>query len=835
MLLRRPLRLLLPWGRGVPRSRLLALLLFVALGLPAKVVGEPSDVPLPQRTLRVGGDQDFPPYEFVDRNGEPAGFDVELFEAVAQAMDLKVVLELGPWEETRRRLEEGQLDAVVGMHYSAERDEKLDFSTPYAMANYSIFVRDGERDLRDVRDLAGRRVVVQAGALVHDMAEQLDIEDRLVTVRSPEDAVRQLAAGEHDAALLFRHQGLYLASKLGIDNLRVVGRALSPRDYCFAVVDGDEELLRALNEGLAVVKATGRYQAIQDKWLGVLEPRGWSWRRALRLAAWIVVPSLFLLALAVIQAWILRRRVRQRTQQLEEELVERRRAEAALVQEHERLLVTLRSIADAVVTTDADGRVELMNRVAERLLGMSLVETRGLHLDEVLPLRSPSGDLRLPSIAERVLRGQGLPVLEHVARLEAGGSPLVDIGAAPIIGNDGEQLGVVVALRDITAQRRMEEELARAEKLDSVGLLAGGIAHDFNNILTGVLGHVSLARQLLEPDHLGQGHLTKAEAATHRAQGLTQQLLTFSKGGTPERRPIDLGRLLAEAVDLSLAGSTVRPELRVALDLWSVEADSGQLVQVVHNLLLNASQAQPQGGSVRIQASNERLGAEHPSGLAPGSYVRVCFHDDGPGISPELEAEIFEPFFTTKHSGSGLGLTTAYSITQQHQGWLGLDRLAGPGACFVLLLPACPGRQPEPSMPRETVCAGEGRVLVMDDEQIVREVLEAMLTTLGYGVTLVEEGQAAVDAFTEAAEAGEPYAVVIMDLTVPGGMGGVEAMACIRKAHPHARGIVSSGFSDDPVLADPEGYGFCATVAKPFRLAQLSTAIERVLSSGGLT
>ncbi len=785
--------------------------------------------PLPQRRLVVGGDASFPPYEFLDAEGNPTGFDVELFLAVAEVMDLQVELRLGAWSEVRQQLEEGTLDAVVGMHYSVERDERVDFSSPYAMAHYAVFVRSGQQGIEGPRDLEGRVVAVQEGALVQDMAVQLGIASSMVAVSGPEQALVELAAGEHDAALLFQHQGLYLAKSLGLDNVEVVGAPLAPREYCFAVQEGDDQLVHALNEGLAVVKQTGRYQELQKRWLGVLEPTGWSWRRSLEVMAWILLPAALVVLLALAQAWILQRRVQQRTRQLVDELAERRRAEEALAQERERLLVTLRSIGDAVITTDPQGCIELMNRVAESLLGQSLVEARGAPLDGLLPLMTPDGVQPLPSITTRILVQGERRVVLHAARLDLADQPLVSVGASPILDHSLECQGVVVALRDITAQRRMERELARAEKLESVGLLAGGIAHDFNNILTGVMGHISLARDRLEPEHAVQLHLEKAEAATRRARGLTQQLLTFSKGGAPVRRLLDLDALILEALDLALAGTAVRPSLEIEPDLWPVEGDPGQLLQVLHNLLLNASQAQPEGGRVSIRVANLQLEGEHPSGLEPGPYLSVELADDGPGIPEEIAQHVFEPFYTTKVAGSGLGLTTAYSVSRQHGGWLGLDQERAGGACFHWLLPASPGALVEQPSPEPTPRHGAGRVLVMDDEEVVREVFEAMLSSLGYEVTLTPSGELAVQAYAAALEQGRPFGVVIMDLTVPGGMGGVEALRCIRERDPDVRGIVSSGFSDDPVLAHPQEYGFCDRVAKPFRLADLSQVVERAL------
>ena len=786
---------------------------------------------LATRQLLVGGDANFPPYEYLDGQGDPTGFDVELFLAVAEVLDLQVEIRLGAWDDVRRQLEQGQLDAVVGMHYSVERDELLDFSTPFAMAHYAVFVREGQDDIGGVSDLVGRTVAIQAGALVQDMAPQLGIEGSMVLVPGPEEALRGLADGRYEAALLFQYQGLHLAEQLGLDGIMVTGRPLAPREYCFAVREGDAQLVRALNEGLAVLETTGRYQQLQTRWLGVLEPEAWSWRRSLVVLGWILIPAALVVLLALLQAWLLQRRVRQRTGELLDQLAERRRAEAALAQERERLLVTLRSIGDAVLTTDSEGRVELMNRVAESLLDLSLVEGRGIHLSELLSLVEPAGGQPLPDITRQVLGGEVDRVVIPVARLAVPSELQVSLVAAPILDRELRRQGVVVVLRDITAQHRMEQELARAEKLQTVGVLAGGIAHDFNNLLTGVLGNVSLARDHLGSQHPVQRHLNRAEAATQRAQGLTQQLLTFSKGGVPVRRIVALEPLLHDAVEYALAGGAVRCCVEVAPDLWPLEADPGQLSQVLHNLLLNAAQAMPDGGKVQLRAANHEFTEVHHAGLAPGPYLQLLVQDEGPGIPAEHAQSIFEPFFTTKSQGNGLGLATAYSITLQHGGWLGLEPSES-GARFLWLLPALPGATVSLAEPERSAEPGEGRVLVMDDEEVVREVLEAMLVAMGYRVHLVQHGQAAVDAYVQAQRDADPFSVVIMDLTVPGGMGGVEAMAAIHALDPQACGVVSSGFSDDPVMAEPGRYGFSGVVTKPYRLADLGAALGDALRRG---
>jgi len=395
---------------------------------------------------------------------------------------------------------------------------------------------------------------------------------------------------------------------------------------------------------------------------------------------------------------------------------------------------------------------------------------------------------------------------------------------------DGTVAGLVGVMIDITDRKKSEEERLRFSKLESLATLAGGIAHDFNNILTAILGNIGLA--MLEgkiSDRL-QGKLVQAEQACLRAKALAQQLLTFAKGGAPITTIISIARLLKESVTLTLSGSRSRCELSIPGDLWSVTADEGQINQVVSNLLLNADQAMPEGGIIIIKAENILVGDEPDLPLAPGKYVKLSFTDHGTGIAPQYLDKVFDPYFTTKQKGSGLGLATAYSIIKNHSGHIRLESRIGVGTTFYIYLPAMeigpPAQEPKKAVPLR----GLGRILAMDDEQMIQDVLKEMLIYLGYEVDCVGDGSQAIDKFAQAQEAGQPFAAVILDLTVPGAMGGKDAIKEILKLDPQVKAIVSSGYSDDPIMADFSKYGFSAVIAKPYRVLELSKILQRVIT-----
>ncbi len=374
----------------------------------------------------------------------------------------------------------------------------------------------------------------------------------------------------------------------------------------------------------------------------------------------------------------------------------------------------------------------------------------------------------------------------------------------------------------------MHEEIAKSQKLEAVGLLAGGIAHDFNNLLTGILGNLSLSQSSATDPRVAREAIDRAVAATHRARGLTQQLLTFSRGGTPVREAAGIADLLRESADFVLHGSPVEARIEIADDLHDVDIDVGQMAQVIQNLLLNARQAVEDGGCVTLEAYN----VDTPAG--EGRRVCIEVRDEGPGIDPENLARVFDPYFTTKPNGSGLGLAIAHSIVRHHEGRITVRSTPGAGAAFRVELPAASRSEaaatpPASAKARTPNAARTARVLAMDDEDFVRDVLEEMLAQLGYDVEVVSRGEEAVASYERAMREDRPFDAVIMDLTVRGGMGGREALAKIRAIDPDVRAIVASGYSDDDTLADPDAYGFVEALPKPFVLRDLAEALERLL------
>ena len=517
-------------------------------------------------------------------------------------------------------------------------------------------------------------------------------------------------------------------------------------------------------------------------------------------------------------------------------------AEDFLAAEKERLAVTLRSIGDGVITTDNDGRVTLLNPVAETLTGWSNSAASGRAVDEVFHIiHEYSRKILVNPVALVLAEDRVVELANHALLISRSGVEVaVADSAAPIVGLHGQRLGVVLVFRDVRDEKKLQRERLRSDKLEAVGALAGGIAHDFNNLLMGLQGSLDLVRLSYDQDFATtEKHLLKAENAIGRAVSLARQLLTFAKGGAPVKDRIALPLLVKESAEFVLHGSQVKADVKFGADIWDVEIDSGQISQVINNLATNARQAMDDTGIVWITISNLEIMDDSLVDLKAGPYVKVSVRDQGCGIVPEIISHIFEPYYTTKESGSGLGLATCYSIIVNHDGHLDVTSEPGVGSTFTFLLPSTGQCSEEESVDLPGVqleadgAVGEGRILLMDDEEMICEVVSEMLEMLGYEVVAVADGEALLETYKAALSEGLSFQAVLMDLSIPGGMGGREAIGQLREIDADVKAIVSSGYSQDPVMADFKAYGFNGMVAKPYKIESLLAVLQDdVIASG---
>jgi len=521
------------------------------------------------------------------------------------------------------------------------------------------------------------------------------------------------------------------------------------------------------------------------------------------------------------------------------DITERKTAEDAL-RERERFISAVTDAApNAIYVYDLEARQNVFaNRSIIDRLGYSQAEMEEFSRKGALPLH-PEDEPRFVDHLQRIVaEATDADVLTLEYRLlRKDGSYAWFLSQDKVFNRDsaGKPTHVLGVAADITERksseeqrRRMEEQLSQAHKLESLGILAGGIAHDFNNMLAGLFGNISLARQNVRGETAEI--LDQALSVFERARSLTQQLLTFAKGGQPLKKTVKLGPLLKDSVRFVLSGSNVNVTFRVADDLWPCDIDENQICQAIDNIALNARQAMPEGGTITVTARNVDTSDHLPAPLEPGSYVRITIQDHGPGIAKEHLSRIFDPFFTTKQHGSGLGLTTAYSILRKHGGHIESVSAVGKGAAFHVYLPASISSEAFVGKPdRAGSRVGQGRILLMDDELYIQRAISRMLRAMGYDVECVKDGKEAIRVYEEERAASHPFDLVLLDLTVPGGMGGKDAIGRMLEADPDVRAVVLSGYSNDPVMSEPVKFGFCGCLAKPFTFEEMVDLLQRVL------
>ncbi len=477
-----------------------------------------------------------------------------------------------------------------------------------------------------------------------------------------------------------------------------------------------------------------------------------------------------------------------------------------------------------------DGIPMYANNTLCRLTGNAENQLKSQRLDTYLEMQISLDERK--SLYEENTR----KVVDADARLKTGDSRWIDVEVTAQRVQLEKGSGELLVIREITERKRIQQELVKARQLESIAALSGGIAHDYNNLLTAIMGNISLCLTGLDPDSPQYDWLDQAQEAALIAKELTNRLITFSKGGTPQKETVDAAELIEGATAFALSGSNIEAHYIFEENLWYMDVDRIQVGQAVHNVVINAREAMPEGGELSVSAWNEIL---PDSDNAPvfGRHVVISIQDSGPGIDPSIVNRIFDPYFTTKEMGDerglGLGLSIANSIIEKHGGVIGVATEEGQGACFSIYMPASatsimPAREEDTCL-MDMNCSHTGRILVMDDEEMIRNLAGNILKRLGYEPAFAQNGEEAIALYQEALSSGTPFDAVILDLTVKGGLGGKETIQRLVAIDPAVRGIVSSGYAHDPGVTNYRDYGFCAVVAKPYRIKEISDQLERLL------
>ena len=525
----------------------------------------------------------------------------------------------------------------------------------------------------------------------------------------------------------------------------------------------------------------------------------------------------------------LENRVKDRTQELEKEVYERKRVTEVLRESQQMLSTVMDNIPQAIFWKDSNFVYLGCNKTFASHAGLEDVSDIFGKTDEELPWSDEDTTAYLE--AERKVFETKTPQYRSIeTQRQKDKQAVIEVNRIPLLDSEYNTIGLLGTYEDITQRSAMEEDLARAQRLESLGILAGGIAHDFNNLLTGILGNITLSRSLLGSGEDISDRLKDAEFASLRARDLTMQLLTFAKGGEPIKKVVMFEHVLEQSANLSLRGSNVVCDFDIDENLWPVEIDEGQITQVLNNIIINSNQAMPEGGTIKIEAQNVNINDKSKINIDYGNYVKVTIKDEGIGIPTEYLSKVFDPYFSTKKDGHGLGLTSCYSIIKKHKGIIYVNSELGKGTDFIFYLPANSDYIYEAKEEKPTYQTGNGKILFMDDEELIRDVAKEILESEGYNLEFAIEGREAIDMYKNSINDKQKFDLVILDLTIPGGLGGKDTIKEILKMDPEAKAIVSSGYSNDPIMAEYTKYGFSDFVPKPYNYEQLVNIVNKVIS-----
>jgi two-component system sensor histidine kinase EvgS len=789
---------------------------FAALELPS------------QRRLVIGGDHNYPPFEFLDDDGRPSGYSVELARAIAQEVGLDIEIKLGPWSKIREQLANGEIDAVSGMVYSPERNLIFDFTPPHSVIHNVSVIRKGEgTPPSTVEDLKGKRIVIQRGDIMDDFAEQNGLSAMVSRVDSQEDALRKLSEGEYDCTLVSRSGAYYWIKKKGWRNLEIGKHALISPEYSFAVRKHNKPLLAQLTEGLQILNETGEYKRIHDKWMGVYKEDKDSLLELLRKVAMILIPLLLLLLVALLWSWSLRKKVASTTHKLlEREIKYRLLAENTI---------------DVIWTMSLDLEITYVNPAVFWLTGQHPEEWIGTKLSEHCDAFHFA---QIRSIITREMESVSgkRGVIFETEILDKSKQPIpVEIHGKIIFDANGSPVSLQGVTRDIRERKRAEFEsqkltnqLQQAMKMEAIGRLAGGIAHDFNNLLTGITGNIQLSLMELTPGTPLHDTLSDVAHAADSAATLTRQLLAFSRKQLIEPKTLNLNDLISGLQKLLSRLIREDVELQTVLQepLSSVKADSGQFEQILINLAINARDAMPNGGKLIIETADVVLDdaycQKHPH-ASPGNYVRLAVSDTGTGMTEDVKSHVFEPFFTTKPKGlgTGLGLATIYGAVKQAGGTIEVYSEVDLGTTFKIYLPSV-AEKPETlakSHQPQAMPTGTETILIVEDEKSVREMAIKILTRLGYKVLSASDGTQAI-ATAEGCQ--EPINLLMTDVVMPG-MNGRQIATRLSQAHPEMKILYTSGYTENIIAHHgviDEGLHF---IGKPYTPQSLAQKLREVI------
>lgn len=789
------------------------------------------------KSLRVGI-YDLPPVSEIRRAGvnaaggthEVSGFFPALLDAIAEKAEWNLIYLSCSRKECLESLSERRLDLLVAAPYEKDLAHTFHFTSETLIPTWAQVYAHAELAIQSWFDLNGREVGivkddpynVEGRAII----ERFGIKCKFIEFKGYQDVLIALEKGWVDVGIVDRFCALSL--HMG-ENVVLTPIVFAPIELRFAVLRGqNEELIATLDYYLHTMKRDSRsvYYVLLNQFFGQSQqsrlPVWVLW--GLSLGGGFVLLLIGMNLLLQQQVSLKTAELSQSNEELKHELLLRRAAENRMLESNRKFQILFEFSPDAILLLTGEGYIFDCNLAAESLTEYAKNELMQMSIQGLIWEKAGKASHQLLF----KLFSADVYSIEVVFQRKHGGIFPAEVRTKSLELNGSRVLLFVI--RDLTQQKKIEEEILRVRKLESINLLAGGIAHDFNNMLTAVLGNVSLARMYAKPGDRIAARLEAIEKAVMRARDLTFQLLTFAKGGLPVKETTSLISVIRDSCDFALRGSNVLCNMSIAEDLWPVDADVGQISQVLNNMMINAKEAMPDGGIIELVAENKLLDRSDDIPLRPGRYVLISIKDHGSGIPQEHLSRIFDPYFTTKTAGHGLGLATSHSIIRKHDGHIIVKSHPGAGAIFDIYLPASERELSKAADVKLIPTSGRGKILIMDDDEMIRNMASEMLSHLNYKVHKAKDGFEAIEAIRQATQTGKPFDAVIMDLTIPGGYGGKEVIKEVRKIDPQIKAIVSSGYSNDPIMADFAKYGFDGVVTKPYGIEKLSEVIHRVIS-----
>ena len=826
--------------RYTAAEMLILVILFVVMPTPPMAYA--GNLSEKQTVLRSASELDYPPFAIVQPDGTAGGFSVDLLKAVTEAVGLSVTFKVGPWNEIKQELADRVLDVLPLVSYSEERDQVYDFSTAYLRMNGTVFIREGNTEIKSLADLHNKEVLVMQGDTAHEYALREKLSDTIITTPSYEEAFKLLAAGKHDAIVVQQIVGLQIINKLNLTNIVPVEQkaisSLKPmalklegfeQKFCFAVPEGDKQLLAQLNEGLAIISLNGTYNLLYEQWFAPILPKPQvPFSELVKQLLFTIVP--LLLFGMLFGLWYLRRLVTYRTQYLQLEIHQRKQVEKKLQESHD-LLANLARLVPGVIyqyRLYPDGRSAFpyaspgMNTIYE----VTPEEVR----EDATPVFGrlhPNDFDNVASSIQESARTLETFYCEFRVVLPKQGLRWRWSQAQPERMADGGTLWYGI-ISDITERKEAEEErkvlqvhLQQAQKMEAIGTLAGGIAHDFNNILGAILGYAELAQEDSPAGSSVRVDVDQVVRASHRAKDLVKQILAFSRQTETEHIPLQPAVIVKEAVKMLRSSLPTTIDLQQDIDEQAglILADPTQIHQVLVNLCTNAFHAMEETGGILIFSlkrtflTQEDLNCE--PGVQPGAFVQLSIADTGAGIAPEIQGKMFDPYYTTKEvgKGTGMGLAIIHGIVKSYKGFVTCHSGPGKGTVFHVYLPVIsePTVLEVESPPLQPLHLGNERILFIDDEDILAEMGKIMLERLGYLVTVRKNSLEALNTFQNQPE---QFDLVITDQTMPG-MTGSDLARRMLQIRPEMPIILCTGYSSLISKDKAKSLGIKGFVLKP--------------------